>query len=42
MRAGRLKSREHVVSALETFPEALLKLYSGENIGKLVLAVTPE
>jgi hypothetical protein len=42
MRAGTLKSREDIVSGLETFPEALLKLYSGENIGKLVLAVTPE
>ena len=38
--AGKLKSREHVVHGLETFPETLLKLFTGENQGKLVLAVT--
>jgi len=37
--AGKLKSREDVVEGLETFPETLLKLFSGENEGKLVLAV---
>ncbi len=37
--AGELKSREDVVEGLETFPETLLKLFSGENDGKLVLAV---
>ncbi len=37
--AGRLRSREDVVDGLETFPETLLKLFSGENDGKLVLAV---
>jgi len=36
---GRLKSREDVVHGLETFPETLLKLFSGENFGKLVLEV---
>jgi NADPH-dependent curcumin reductase CurA len=39
MAAGKLKSREHIVQGLETFPEALLKLFTGENIGKLVLQV---
>jgi NADPH-dependent curcumin reductase len=39
MSAGKLKSREHVVDGLETFPETLLKLFKGENIGKLVLKV---
>jgi NADPH-dependent curcumin reductase len=34
---GKLKSREDVVEGLETFPETLLKLFSGENFGKLVL-----
>jgi NADPH-dependent curcumin reductase CurA len=28
-----------VVEGLETFPETLLKLFSGENFGKLVLKV---
>jgi NADPH-dependent curcumin reductase len=32
MAAGRLKSREHIVEGLETFPDALLKLFTGENI----------
>jgi NADPH-dependent curcumin reductase CurA len=39
MRAGRLKSREDVVEGIEHFPEALLKLFSGENVGKLLLHV---
>ncbi len=39
MEAGKLKSREHVVEGLETFPETLLKLFKGENLGKLVLKV---
>jgi NADPH-dependent curcumin reductase len=39
MAQGRLKSREDVVEGLETFPEALLKLFKGENTGKLVLKV---
>jgi NADPH-dependent curcumin reductase CurA len=37
--AGKLKSREDVVAGLETFPETLLKLFTGENFGKLVLKV---
>jgi NADPH-dependent curcumin reductase len=37
--AGRMKSREHIVAGLETFPEALLMLFRGENTGKLVLKV---
>ena len=37
--AGTLKSREDIVEGLETFPETLLKLFKGENIGKLMLKV---
>ncbi len=37
--AGKLKSREDIVSGLETFPETLCKLFHGENFGKLVLKV---
>jgi len=37
--AGKLKSREDIVEGLETFPQTLLKLFSGENFGKLVLKV---
>ena len=40
--SGKLKSREHVVKGLETFPETLLKLYTGENFGKLILQVADE
>lgn len=39
MAAGKLKSREDIVEGLETFPETLLKLFKGENTGKLVLKV---
>jgi NADPH-dependent curcumin reductase len=39
LKDGRMKSREDVVSGLETFPETLLKLFNGENFGKLVLKV---
>jgi NADPH-dependent curcumin reductase CurA len=37
--AGKLKSREDVVEGFETFPDTLLRLFRGENTGKLVLAV---
>ncbi|HEY8009824.1 MAG TPA: NADP-dependent oxidoreductase [Rudaea sp.] len=37
---GKLKTREDIVDGFETFPDALLKLFSGENTGKLVLQVT--
>ena len=39
MAAGKLKSREDVVEGLETFPDTLLKLFKGENNGKLILKV---
>jgi len=38
--AGKLKTREDIVEGLDTFPETLLKLFKGENTGKLVLKVT--
>ncbi|MDH4568293.1 NADP-dependent oxidoreductase [Pseudomonas sp. BN414] len=37
--SGDLKSKEDVVTGLESFPETLGKLFSGENFGKLVLKV---
>ncbi len=40
MAEGKLKSREDVVEGFENFPETLLKLFTGENVGKLVLKVT--
>jgi NADPH-dependent curcumin reductase CurA len=39
MASGKLKSREHIVEGFETFPDTLLKLFKGENTGKLVLKV---
>jgi NADPH-dependent curcumin reductase CurA len=40
--AGKLKSREDIVQGLETFPDTLLKLFKGENTGKLMLQVAKE
>lgn len=37
--SGQLKSKEDIVEGLETFPETLMKLFKGENFGKLVLKV---
>lgn len=42
MMAGKLKSKEDIVPGLQTFPETLLKLFKGENTGKLVLQVAAE
>ena len=39
LKDGRIKSREDIVVGFDTFPEALLKLFRGENFGKLVLQV---
>jgi NADPH-dependent curcumin reductase CurA len=34
---GKIVSREEVIEGLESFPDALLRLFSGGNTGKLVL-----
>ena len=34
-----MKSKEDTVKGIETFPESLNKLFTGENFGKLVLEV---
>ena len=39
LKDGRMKSREDVVQGLQQFPDTLLKLFNGENFGKLVLEV---
>ena len=39
LKDGRMTSREDIVAGIETFPETLLKLFRGENFGKLVLQV---
>jgi NADPH-dependent curcumin reductase len=37
MAAGKLKTREDIVEGFDKFPETLLKLFKGENTGKLIL-----
>lgn len=39
MMAGKLKSREDIVEGFQTFPDTLLKLFRGENLGKLMIKV---
>ena len=41
LKDGRMKSKEDVIVGLDTFPETLLKLFNGENFGKLVLQISP-
>ena len=36
---GRLKGREDIAEGFETFPDALLRLFRGDNTGKLLLKV---
>ncbi|WP_341889932.1 NADP-dependent oxidoreductase [Variovorax sp. YR752] len=42
LKDGRMKSREDVVEGLASFPATLMKLFSGQNFGKLVLKVAAE
>ncbi|MGD9833209.1 MAG: NADP-dependent oxidoreductase [Piscinibacter sp.] len=39
LKDGRMKSKEDVVDGLANFPATLLKLFNGQNFGKLVLRV---
>lgn len=39
MKEGKLKSREDIVEGFQTFPDTLLKLFRGENTGKLMIKV---
>jgi NADPH-dependent curcumin reductase len=40
--AGEISSREDIAEGLENFPDTLLRLFSGENTGKLVLRVAAD
>jgi NADPH-dependent curcumin reductase len=42
LKDGRIRAKEDVVKGIETFPEALVKLFTGENFGKLVLQVAAD
>ncbi|HET7873657.1 MAG TPA: NADP-dependent oxidoreductase, partial [Terriglobales bacterium] len=39
MAAGKLKAKVDLVEGFQTFPETLLKLFRGENTGKLLIKV---
>ena len=42
LRDGRLISREQIIEGgVHAFPDAVLKLFAGENLGKLIVAVAP-
>lgn len=42
LRDGRLIAREQIIAGgVLAFPDALVKLFAGENLGKLILAVAP-
>ena len=34
---GKLKTREHVLEGLDRAPEALVRLFKGDHLGKLVV-----
>jgi NADPH-dependent curcumin reductase CurA len=40
--AGKLTTREDIAVGLATFPDTLMRLFRGENTGKLVLQVAPD
>jgi NADPH-dependent curcumin reductase CurA len=42
MAAGKIKSHEDIVEGLETFPDTFLKLFRGDNLGKLILKVAAD
>jgi NADPH-dependent curcumin reductase CurA len=42
VRDGRIQHREHVLEGLERAPEALVRLFAGDHLGKLIVEVTPE
>lgn len=42
IKAGKLKSREDIVEGFQSFPDTLLKLFRGENMGKLMIKVANE
>jgi NADPH-dependent curcumin reductase CurA len=40
--AGKLKSREDIAEGLATFPDTLLRLFTGANTGKLLLKIADD
>jgi NADPH-dependent curcumin reductase CurA len=41
-RSGEITSREDIVDGLEAFPEALIKLFTGDHLGKLMIRVAED
>ncbi|KAI9032137.1 zinc-binding dehydrogenase [Hyaloraphidium curvatum] len=42
LREGKLKNRDTVVKGLQNAPEALVQLFAGANVGKMLVEVAPE
>lgn len=42
VREGKIKVRETIIPGLENAPTAFLGLFSGQNVGKLLVAVSPD
>jgi hypothetical protein len=42
MAGGKLKAKVDIVDGFQTFPETFLKLFRGENLGKLLIKVADE
>ena len=40
--AGKIKWQETVVDGIDKAPEAFLKLFSGENFGKMLVRLGPD
>ena len=41
LKAGRIKREETVVEGIENAPKAFLGLFSGDNVGKIVVRLAP-
>jgi NADPH-dependent curcumin reductase CurA len=39
---GKLKSRETIINGIENTPDALVRLFKGDNTGKMMVKVTDE
>lgn len=42
IKEGKLQSRETIVHGIESAPEALVKLFRGDNTGKMLVKVADE
>ncbi|CAG8758934.1 21907_t:CDS:2, partial [Racocetra persica] len=42
LQQGKLKRRDYIVEGLENAPQALLRLFKGENTGKMLIKIADE